>query len=137
METDEKEDGGGGGEQDTTAGSRPDPGQGSQETHLAMSVRDCWVTPTHLGGEAGLGQFVVQSEDPGHQSDGRPDDGGPVTSENSSEDREEETGRVLGLDQGHPRHDLSHPLQLLDTPEEAEHNRLIHQLEDTVLRREK
>ena len=137
METDEKEDGGGGAEQDATAGSRPDPGQGSQETHLAMSVRDCWVTLTHLGGEAGLGQFVVQPEDPGHQSDCRPDDGGPVTSENSSEDREEETGRVLGLDQGHPRHDLSHPLQLLDTPEEAEHNRLIHQLEDTVLRREK
>jgi len=118
VEADHQEDGGGGGVK--TAGSCPGPGQGSQETEL--------------GGEARLGQLIVlQPHNPRHQSDCRSDDGGSVTPENSGQGGEEDTGGVLVLDHGHPRHDLPHPLHLLDTPQEAEHDRMSHKVEDTIL----
>ena len=119
VEPDQEEDGGGG--HVDTAGSPPDPSQGSQETEL--------------GGEARTGQFIVQSDNPRQQADHRPDDGGSVTPENSGQGGEEDTSRVLVLNHPHPRHDLSHPLHLLDTPQEAEHNRMFHKLEDPILPR--
>ena len=139
LEADQEEDGGGGGV-DRAGDSRvhrPDPGEGSHDTQLESLSEEEMTgleTISHLRGEAGLGQLVVQPGQPGHQSDRRSDEGGSVTSENSGEEREEDTARVLGLDHGHPPHDLPHPLHLLDTPEEAEHKRLGHKLEDTILR---
>ena len=83
-----------------------------------------------------MGQLVVQPGNPGHEADHRSDDRGPVTPENSGEGGEEETGRVLVLDHGHPTHDLPHPLHLLDTPEEAVHQRLVDKVEDKILKSE-
>ena len=112
-----------------------DPDQTGHDTHLDRrgESRESHVTAGHLGGQAGLEELVVEVVHPAHHSHHRPDDGRPVPPEHSDYCGEDETAGVLLLHLVHPGHDLPHPVDLLDGPEQTVHLLLPHQLVHDIL----
>ena len=112
-----------------------DPDQTGHDTHLDRrgESSESHVTAGHLGGQAGLEELVVEVVHPAHHSHHRPDDGRPVPPEHSDYSGEDETAGVLLLHLVHPGHDLPHPVDLLDGPEQTVHLLLPHQLVHDIL----